>query len=108
MVELIVILSMICVGGGLVLFAASLIDIQKINRMIARARIKKSWEIIRALVIFFCFGYVVSLTAILLDVTDLLTLMTAFVYLFGALFVLIVMRVSHRTYALIISSAEDE
>ena len=107
MVELLVVISMICVGGGLSLFAASLYYIQQINQLIARAKIKKSWEFVRVLVLFFCFGYVVSLFAILLNATDLLTLMATFVYLFGALFVLIVMRLSHRTYALIISSAEE-
>ena len=107
MVEVLEIISMICVGGGLCLFAASLIYIQQINRLIARAKIKRSWEYVRALVIFFCVGYVVSLAAILIEATDVLTFMATFVYFFGALFVLIVMRLSHRTYELIISSVEE-
>ena len=101
------IVSVICVGGGLCLFAASLYYIQQIHRLIARAKIKKSWEVVRALVLFFCVGYVVSLAAIFINATDLLTLMAIFVYFFGALFVLIVMRLSHRTYELIISSVEE-
>jgi hypothetical protein len=93
------------IGMGLFLF--SLIIVRKILSLFPKAKMRKDWKLIAILIGIFTVGYIVNIIAILLSLADVLVVMTAFVYLFGAIFVLIVIQLSYRTYKLILESAEE-
>ncbi len=94
-----------CVGIGLFLFC--LFIVKKILYLFPKAKMRKDWKVISILIAIFTAGYGVNIIGILLEIADFLTIMQAFVYLFGAIFVFIVIDLSYRTYKLIIESAEE-
>ena len=68
----------------------------------------KDWKIIKILIIFFLVGYVANIYAVVREIEEVLLFMQGFVYLFGALFVLLVIRLSLRTYKIILDTAAEE
>lgn len=76
-----------------------------IIKLFPNARMTRDWKVINILIGFFLVGYLLNIIAVINAWTSVLLVMQAFVYLFGAIFVFIVVRLSLRTYKIIIESA---
>ena len=62
----------------------------------------KYWYVAIFLIAVFFLGYLFNILVIYLGETELQQFMTAFVYLLGAVFVLVVVWVSYKTYKIIL------
>jgi len=102
------ILSIIFSCIGICLFLICLLIVKKILDLFPKAKMRKDWKVIAILILIFTAGYGVNILAILLELADVLVIMQAFVYLFGAVFVLLVIQLSYRTYKLIVKSAQEQ
>ncbi len=100
------ILNLICSLGGIVFFIYSLIIIRNIKALFPGANLIKKWLIIQVLILLFLVGYVCNIIFLALDIFEIVTIMTAIVYFFGGLFVLIVINLSYKTYKLIVLDSE--
>ena len=100
--EIVYILSFICSISGAAFFVISLFIITKIKGLFPGSKINKKWIIIQLLIILFLFGYVFNIIFLALNMPDILAAMTAIVYIFGGLFVLIVINLSFKTYKTIL------
>jgi len=106
--------SLICSLGGVSFFVISLLIITKIKALFPGANLIKKWVIIQALIILFLFGYVFNILFMTLyalgdeGVVWVLNLMTAIVYVFGGLFVLIVINLSYKTYKTILLEPKND
>mgnify|MGYP006308595625 CR=1 FL=1 len=94
--------SLICSIGGVLFFITSLLIIRKIKELFPGTNLVKKWIIIQGLIVLFLFGYVFNIIFLYLKMTDIVNIMTAIVYIFGGLFVLIVVNLSFKTYKLIL------
>jgi len=92
---------------GIFLFLYCIIVVRKILNLFPKAKMRKDWTIINILIIFFVIGYAINISALITNNILVLTFMQSFVYLFGAVFVVIVIQLSYRTYKIIVKSAED-
>jgi len=101
-------LNLICAIIGIVLFIYSNWIILKILKMFPKAKIRRDWKIINTLIIFFVGGYIVNIIAVLLNNTPVILAMQAFVYAFGAFFVFLIIRLSYKTYKIIIEASKSE
>ena len=90
--------SLICSIGGVTFFIISLFIITKIKSMFPGANIIKKWVTIQALIILFLFGYVFNIIFLWLELLVIVNIMTAIVYIFGAIFVFLVVNLSYKTY----------
>ncbi len=102
------ILNLICAVIGIGIFIFCILDVKSIIRMFPNAKMTKKWNLIQIFIIFFLVGYILNIAFILLNNTESLLLMQALVYLFGALFVFIIVDLSKRTFQIIIESAKNE
>ncbi|MFX1321295.1 MAG: hypothetical protein ACFFAQ_06600 [Promethearchaeota archaeon] len=102
MEPIIFVFSFICSVCGAAFFLISLFIISKIKGLFPGTKINKKWIIIQMLIILFLFGYVFNIIFLALDMPEIIAIMTAIVYIFGALFVLIVINLSFKTYKLIL------
>ncbi len=105
--------SLICSLGGVTFFVISLLIVSKIKELFPGANLIKKWVIIQALIILFLFGYMFNITFLTLaalgqNAQVVLNLMTAIVYVFGGLFVLIVINLSYKTYKTILLEPKKE
>ncbi|MHA1379959.1 MAG: hypothetical protein ACTSRG_16435 [Candidatus Helarchaeota archaeon] len=101
-------LNTICAIGGICLFIYSSSIVSKILKMFPKAKIRKDWKIINVLIFFFIGGYGIGIISILLENIPLIISMQAMVYVFGAFFVFLVIRLSYKTYKIIIAASESE
>lgn len=101
------ILNIVCAIAGMFIFIYCIQIVSKILLLFPNAKMTKSWKIIRVLIVFFLIGYVLNIIAVFLEMNEVLLIMQALVYLFGALFVFIVVRLSHITYQLLRQSAKE-
>jgi hypothetical protein len=90
------IMSVIFSFIGIALFSFCLLIVRKILALFPKAKMRKDWKIIVILIAIFIGGYAVNIVGILLEILDVLVIMQAFVYLFGALFVLIVIQLTNN------------
>jgi len=102
MIDLNLYLNLFCSGAGIIFFIFSLIIIKKINRLFSGTKIIKRWLVIQILIILFLFGYIFNIIFLALELIDIVTIMTAIVYFFGGLFVLIIINLSYKTYKVIL------
>ncbi|MFX1534947.1 MAG: hypothetical protein ACFFDI_12050 [Promethearchaeota archaeon] len=65
------------------------------------AKIKKYWYSAIGLVILFGFGYIVAILSVITEFSIFNRIMVPIVYLFGSIFVVIMVLVSFRTYKMI-------
>ena len=102
--------SLVCSIGGIVFFVISLFIILKIRELFPATRLVKRWTIIMILIVLFLFGYVFNIIFLALEIVAITNIMVAIVYIFGGLFVLIVVNLSYRTYKEIIlgSSSKEQ
>ncbi|MFX1465014.1 MAG: hypothetical protein ACFFA5_00885 [Promethearchaeota archaeon] len=92
---------------GMILFLYCLLVVKKILDLFPKAKMRKDWMIIGILIVFFAIGYAINIWALLTENLLVQTFMQSFVYLFGAIFVLVVIQLSYRTYKLILKSAKE-
>ena len=92
---------------GLILFLYCLLVVSKILQLFPQAKMRKDWMIIGILIGFFAIGYAVNIWALLTENLLVQSFMQSFVYLFGAIFVVVVIQLSYRTYKLILKSAKE-
>ncbi|MFX1345917.1 MAG: hypothetical protein ACFFBC_03540 [Promethearchaeota archaeon] len=90
--------SLICSIGGITFFIISLLLISKIKELFPATKLIKKWLIIQLLIVLFLFGYVFNIIFLLLELTGVTNIMVAIVYIFGGLFVLIIVNLSYKTY----------
>ncbi|MFW9947064.1 MAG: hypothetical protein ACFFDX_09580 [Candidatus Odinarchaeota archaeon] len=100
--DMVYIFSFICSISGAAFFVISLYIITKIKGLFPGSKINQKWIIIQLLIILFLFGYVFNIIFLALNMLDFIAVMTAIVYIFGALFVLIVINLSFKTYKTIL------
>lgn len=98
--------NLICSIGGIVFFIISLFIIRRIMKLFPASNIAKKWIVIEILIFIFLGGYVVNIIFLALDMTSIVALFTAIVYIFGALFVFFIVSLSYNTYKTIILSQE--
>ncbi len=101
-------LNITCAVLGIALFIYCNVIVVNILRLFPKAKMRRDWKIINVLIIFFLIGYVINIIAVILGITEILLMMQAFVYAFGALFVLIIVRLSYKTYKILIETAQRE
>ena len=92
---------------GIILFIYGIYVSILIIKLFPKAKMKKQWIIIVALVAIFLAGYIMQIYAVLAQDVAIQTMMQSVVYLLGAVFVVIIIQLSYRTYKLILESAED-
>ena len=92
---------------GFVLFLYSAYVAMNIVKLLPeKSKARKNWYFAVIAILMFLMGYVVNIIAILGEYTELRDLMVPVVYVFGALFVLIMTTLSLRTYKIILESTE--
>ena len=94
--------------AGIIIFIICEIIIIKILNLFPKAKMRLDWKVNFILILFFICGYLVNIIALLLNITVILMFMQAFVYIFGAIFVLVVINLSYRTYKILIKTATTE
>ena len=94
--------SLICSIGGVTFFIISLKIISKIKSLFPGANLIKKWRVIQGLIVLFLFGYVFNIVFLALGMMEIVAIMTAIVYIFGGLFVLIVVNLRYKTYKFIL------
>ncbi|MHA1144781.1 MAG: hypothetical protein ACTSRW_08605 [Candidatus Helarchaeota archaeon] len=100
--------SIICSTVGLIMFILANIIVYKILQLFPKARMRRDWLIIFILIAFFSMGYVVNIVSVALNLIMVELIMQALVYLFGAIFVFIIIQLSYKTYKIILEAAESE
>ncbi|MFW9896517.1 MAG: hypothetical protein ACFFD7_11990 [Candidatus Thorarchaeota archaeon] len=91
-----------CSIGGIIFFIYSLILIRKIKRLFPGSKITKKWFLRELLIIIFLAGYILNILFLILQLTEIITIMTALVYIFGGLFVFIIIKLVYNTYKTIL------
>ncbi|MFX1254643.1 MAG: hypothetical protein ACFFCZ_23730 [Promethearchaeota archaeon] len=87
---------------GILDFLFSLNIMRKILGLFPQeAKIKKYWYSAVGLVIIFGLGYIVAILSVIADLSEFNRIMVPIVYLFGSIFVVIMVLVSFRTYKMI-------
>ena len=87
-------LSVILILIGVVLMLFGIINTLRIIRFLEK---NKHWKTLLLLMMFFLFGYLLFIICLLLNISIFGNLLVGFVFLFGALFVLLVVKISLRT-----------
>lgn len=82
--------------GGFVMFL-SIKETQRILALIQDSKYRKSWNILRSLMVFFLFGYLGILILFSLKIQWLILILTGVIFFFGALFVYMVVKVGFLT-----------
>ncbi|RLA72756.1 MAG: hypothetical protein DRG30_07060 [Epsilonproteobacteria bacterium] len=98
------ILTIVFCVVGIIAFMFSIYSIIKIRNMFPQgAKIKNYWNIALYLVALFTLGYVVAIIGVSVIKLQLMKeIMTPIVYLFGSLFVLLIVRLSYQTYKMVL------
>jgi hypothetical protein len=84
--------------GGICFFILSLRIIIKIKEMFPGSPVIKKWNTMMILIYIFLAGYVFNILFLALELTAITTVMTAIVYVFGGLFVYLIINLSYKTY----------
>ena len=96
------IFTIIACGIGIIVFTLSFVFMSKIVRLFPKdAKIRNYWLLAISLVGLFTVGYVVAIVSVSLDIELINQIMIPIVYMFGSLFVLIMVLLSLRTYKMI-------
>ena len=104
--DLIFYLNLITSLGGIFFFLYSLILIRKIKKLFPKGSVSKKWLFRELLIVIFLFGYIFNIIFHIYGLTELLEYMTAMVYLFGGLFVFVIIKLVHKTYDTILKESK--
>lgn len=92
---------------GLVIFAYSALKVQGIMNLLPKeSKTKTYWLYALGLIFLFMLGYLFSILVIFTNNKAFLDTITPVIYIFGAVFVFIMVTISFRTYKVILESAE--
>ncbi|MFX1365931.1 MAG: hypothetical protein ACFFCE_19275 [Promethearchaeota archaeon] len=100
--------SLICSIGGIIFFIISLLIVMKIKELFPATKLIKKWVIIQILIVLFLGGYVFNIIFLALEMTTITNIMVAIVYIFGGLFVLLIVNLSYKTYKEILMGSSDK
>ncbi|MBY9004284.1 MAG: hypothetical protein KGD73_09960 [Candidatus Lokiarchaeota archaeon] len=101
-------LNLVASIGGIFFFIYSLILIRKIKKLFPKGEVTKKWFLRELLIVIFLFGYIFNIIFNFFELTELITYMTAFVYLFGGVFVFIIIRLVQKTYVVILKESTNK
>ena len=104
--DLIFYLNLIASLGGIFFFLYSLILIRKIKKLFPKGSVSKKWLFREFLIVIFLFGYIFNIIFHIYGLTEILVYMTAMVYLFGGLFVFVIIKLVHKTYDTILKESK--
>ncbi|MFX0048496.1 MAG: hypothetical protein ACFE8G_10070 [Candidatus Hermodarchaeota archaeon] len=104
--DLIFYLNLIASLGGIFFFLYSLILIRKIKHLFPKGSVSKKWLFREFLIVIFLFGYLFNIIFQFYGLTELLEYMTALVYLFGGVFVFVIIRLVYKTYNTILKESK--
>ena len=93
---------------GILLFLYSTLVAMNIIKLLPeQSKAKKNWYLAVVLIVLFLFGYVGNILSIILpELSGMREYMIPVVYIFGAIFVVIMTTLSLRTYKIILESTE--
>ena len=93
--------------GALIFIYAIRIELDIINKL---KRIKKpnNWLIATILTGFFLIGYVVNIISVLFGLIELQQIFGSLVFALGAIFLVLVISISNKTYSIIFEEIEKE
>lgn len=101
-------LNLTCSLVGIVFFIYSSIIIKRIRELFPGTNIIKKWSRIQVLIILFLIGYVFNIIALFLELSELIMIMTAMVYIFGGFFVFYIINLSYKTYKLVVLDSKPK
>ncbi|MHA1448828.1 MAG: hypothetical protein ACTSP4_05335 [Candidatus Hodarchaeales archaeon] len=101
-------ISVMCSAIGFALIVSSFFYIRSTLAILKKAKIYKRWRIIQYLTIFFSFGYLGNIILVFFVDLPSLLLLQGFIYLFGAIFVLLVLSTANKTYKVIYDIAGEK
>jgi len=101
-------LNLTCSLVGIVFFIYSSIIIKRIRELFPGTNIIKRWSRIQVLIIFFLIGYVFNIIALFLELSELIMIMTAMIYIFGGFFVFYIINLSYKTYKLVVLDSKPK
>lgn len=102
------ILSLVSSIIGAMIFVVAIYFEAKIIQRLKKIKKPREWQILTLFTAFFIAGYVINIVSIILELSLLQALFGGLVYLFGAIFLVMVIYISHKTYTLIFDAAENE
>ena len=102
------ILSILCSIGGAVLFVYALMLEQQIIAKLKKIKQPHSWQMAMGLTAFFLVGYIVNIVAVVAELHELQMVFGALIFLFGGIFLSLVISISLKTYTAIFAAVEDE
>lgn len=105
--EPIQLLSLLCSSVGAILFIIAVMFEFKIIKKLQQIKKPISWGFLTFFTIFFILGYIINVVSIVGEFQVLQQVFGALVFLFGAIFLLIVIIVSYKTYGAIFDAAES-
>ncbi len=95
-------INIICSVGGIIFFIYSLILVRKIKKLFPGSKVTKKWMLRELLIFIFLLGYILNITFLILQWAEIISFMTALVYIFGGVFVLIIIKLVYNTYRTIL------
>lgn len=100
--DFIAIFTIVSAAIGITIFIFCFFLMRKIISLFPEdAKISKYWKIAFALVALFTLGYISAIVSAILEIEIINQIITPIVYVFGALFVLVMVLLSFRTYKMI-------
>ncbi len=102
------ILSLVSSILGALIFLAGIYYELKIIKTLKKIKKPRSWQILTLFTAFFILGYLVNIYSILFELGTLQAIFNGLVYLFGAVFLVMIIYISHKTYRLIFDATETE
>jgi hypothetical protein len=93
---------------GALLFIAAFIYELRIIKLLTRIKKGGKWIIATVLTGLFFFGYIANIYAVVVENVLLQSIFNAIVYLFGAIFLILVILISYSTYHVIFEAAEKD
>lgn len=95
-------LNILCSIGGIIFFVISLVLIHKIKKLFPGSKVTRKWNFRELIIIIFLFGYFFNIAFLILQLTEIIPIMTALVYFFGGIFVYIIIKLVFNTYKTIL------
>ncbi len=101
-IDLIFYINLLCSVAGIFFFAYSLLIVNKIKGIFPSGKVLKKWSFIQVMIGIFLTGYGVNIVFNFIGDLQVILFMTAIVYIFGGLFVFMIINLSYKTYRLIV------
>lgn len=102
------IMGVICSFAGAMIFLLAIKSEFSIISQLRRIKKPISWQFATGFTIFFFFGYVINAVAILTETEILSRVFNSLVFLVGAIFLVMVVWISEKTYRAIFEAAESD